>query len=77
MERAEYLKLCQFNAVYPKTKKVKYDKWEFYPKSYILSYDKKGNPISTAELQSVNAYQSLIYVRLSEVEELVENEAYF
>ena len=69
MERTKYLKLCQLNAVYPKSKKVKFDSDEYYPLKYILSYDKQGQATHTAQIQSVNAGQCHLFVKLSEVEE--------
>ncbi len=69
MERTEYLKLCQLNAVYPKSIKVKFDGDEYYPLKYILGYDKDGSATHTAQIQSVNAEQCHLFVKLSEVEE--------
>ena len=69
MERMDFLKLCQINAVYPKSKKVMHDDIEYYPVEYILGYDKIGEATHTARLRSVNAGQCDLFVRLSEVEE--------
>ena len=69
MERTEYLQLCQLNAVYPKSKKVKFDGDEYYPLKYILSYDKQSQATHTAQIQSVKANQCHLFVKLSEVEE--------
>jgi hypothetical protein len=68
MDRTKYLQLCQLNAVYPKSRKVKFDGDEYYPLKYILSYDKQGQATHTAQIQSVNAGQCHLFVKLSEVE---------
>jgi hypothetical protein len=70
MDRTKYLQLCQLNAVYPKSRKVKFDGDEYYPLKYILGYDKTGQATHTAQIQSVNAGQCHLFVRLSEVEEI-------
>ena len=70
MERTKYLQLCQLNAVYPKSRKVKVDGDEYYPLKYILSYDKQGQATHTAQIQSVKANQCHLFVKLSEVEEI-------
>ena len=70
MERTKYLQLCQLNAVYPKSRKVKFDGDEYYPLKYILGYEKDGSPTHTAQIQSVNAGQCHLFVKLSEVEEI-------
>lgn len=69
MDRAKYLQLCQLNAVYPKSRKVKFDDAEYYPVNYILGYDKTGQATHTAQIQSVNAGQCHLFVKLKEVEE--------
>lgn len=68
MDRTKYLRLCQLNAVYPKSRKVKYDDAEYYPINYILGYDKEGSATHTAQIQSVKAGQCHLFVNLSEVE---------
>ena len=68
MERIEFLKLCQMNAVYPKSRKVIHDDIDYYPIEYILGYDKVGEATHTARLRSVNAGQCDVFVRLKEVE---------
>ena len=70
MQRDIFLKLCQINAVYPKSKKVKYDGHEYYPIHYILGFDKAGQARHTAEIESANASQCHMFVKLSEVEEI-------
>ena len=69
MDITKYLQLCQLNAVYPKSRKVKFDGDEYYPLKHILSYDKQGQATHTAQIQSVNAGQCHLFVKLSEVEE--------
>lgn len=68
MERTEYLKLCRLNAVYPKSRKVKFNGDEYYPVKYILGFDKEGSATHTAQIQSVNSGQCHLFVKLSEVE---------
>ena len=70
MDRTKYLQLCQMNAVYPKSRKVKFDGDEYYPVNYILGYDKTGQATHIAQIQSVNAGQCHLFVKLSEVEEI-------
>lgn len=70
MDRMKYLQLCQLNAVYPKSRRVKFDDAEYYPVNYILGYDKTGQATHTAQIQSVNAGQCHLFVKLSEVEEI-------
>ena len=70
MDRTKYLKLCQLNAVYQKSKKVKYDGHEYYPIHYILGFDKAGQARHTAEIEGANASQCHMFVKLSEVEEV-------
>ena len=72
MERTKYLQLCQLNAVYPKSRKVKFDGHEYYPVNYILGYDKTGQTTHTAQIKNVKAGQCHLFVRLSEVEEIEE-----
>ena len=72
MDIMKYLQLCQLNAVYPKSRKVKFDGDEYYPLKYILSYDKTGQATHTAQIQSVKAGQCHLFVKLSEVEESEE-----
>lgn len=68
MDRTKYLQLCQLNAVYPKSRKVKYVGNDYYPINYILGYDKEGNATHTAQIESVKAGQCHLFVNLSEVE---------
>ena len=70
MDRTQYLKLCKLNAVCQKSKKVKYDGHEYYPIHYILGFDKAGQARHTAEIESANASQCHMFVKLSEVEEV-------
>ena len=70
MDRTKYLQLCQLNAVYKKSKKVKYDGHEYYPVNYILGFDKAGQARHTAEIESAKADQCHMFVKLSEVEEV-------
>ena len=53
----------------PKVKKGQIDGDEYYPVNYILGYDKTGQATHTAQIQSVNAGQCHLFVKLSEVEE--------
>ena len=69
MDITKYLQLCQLNAVYPKSRKVKFDGDEYYPVNYILGYDKTGKATHTAQIQSVSAGQCHLFVKLKEVEE--------
>lgn len=70
MDRTKYLQLCRINAAYPKSRKVKYDGYEYYPVNYILGFDKAGQARHTAEIESANASQCHMFVKLSEVEEV-------
>lgn len=53
MERKKYLQLCQQHAAGWDVM-VYYNSRGYYPKAYILSFDKFGNPIHSAVLIEKN-----------------------
>jgi hypothetical protein len=68
MDRTKYLQLCQLNAVYPKSKKVKHKGVFYYPKKRVIGFDNSGKEVIVAWMQSVTAGQCDVFVKLSEVE---------
>lgn len=69
MDRKEYLKLCQQNAIGEAMKKVRFDGIEFYPFAYQMTFDGKGNPQNVAILKDIKA-NSHTLAKLEKVEEL-------
>lgn len=67
MDRKEYLKICQQNAIGKVMKKVRFDGIEFYPFAYQMSFDSEGNPQNIAVLKDVKA-NSVCYAKLEKVE---------
>ncbi len=55
IDRNRYLSLCQKNAVFPGAVKVIYKDAEYYPVSYLMWFDKKGNPQNAAILHDVKS----------------------
>ena len=79
MQRNLYLQLCQKCSVLPSgicgikenvpdELKVIYNGIAYYPVSYELSFDDKGNSIHTAILKDLKA-NSLLYCELENIEE--------
>ncbi len=73
MDKLDYLRLCQKNAVYPKSVVVAYNGDSYYPLERVEWFTKKGEMELSAVLQSVKS-NSIIRCRVKEVEN-VENES--
>ena len=73
MDKLDYLRLCQRNAVYPKSVVVAYNGDLYYPLERVEWFTKKGEMELSAVLQSVKS-NSIIRCRAKEVEE-VKNES--
>lgn len=82
MQRDIFLQLCQKVSVFkngisgikenvPDELKVIYNGIAYYPVSYELSFDDKGNVIHTAILKDLKA-NSLLYCRLEDVKECLK-----
>lgn len=82
MQRDIFLQLCQKVSVLkngisgikenvPDELKVIYNGIAYYPVSYELSFDDKGNVIHTAILKDLKA-NSLLYCRLEDVKECLK-----
>ena len=69
MDRKEYLKLCQQNAINTTKTKVRFNDIEYYPYAYEMYFDGKGNALNTAILKDLKA-NSVTYVSLEKVEEM-------
>ena len=71
IERKRYLELCQMNAVNPESAKVMCDKYgEYYPKSYTIDFNDKGETIHYCTLKDLkaNCLVSAFLCDLKEVE---------
>ena len=52
-DRNLYLRLCQRNAVYPRSVFAEYDGLKYYPTSLDISFDKDGKTRNSAVMESV------------------------
>lgn len=68
MDKLDYLRLCQRNAVYPKSVAVAYNGDLYYPLERVEWFNKKGEIELSAVLQSIKS-NSIIRCRVQEVEE--------
>ncbi len=66
IERKRYIELCQKNAVYHNSVIVYYQGVKYYPISYLMWFDKKGNVQNTAILHSIKS-RSYMQVKLLDV----------
>jgi hypothetical protein len=65
-DRNLYLRLCQRNAVYPKSVVAEYNGVKYYPTSLNISFDKDGKTMNSAVMESVIG-NSQIQCNLSDV----------
>lgn len=72
-DRNLYLRLCQRNAVYPKSVVAEYDGVKYYPTSLNISFDKDGKTRNSAVMESVIG-NSQIQCNLSDVAYLDKTE---
>ena len=71
IERNTYLKLLQKNMVYPMSVKVWYEGNEYYPLSYIMWFNHKGETQNSAEIMSVKS-KTVVRARLLDIGEKKE-----
>lgn len=67
IDRKKYLELCQKNAVFKNSIKVKYKGFDYYPMSLEIWFDNKGTTQNSAVLEEINS-RSVTYCKLSEVD---------
>ncbi len=67
MDKTEFLKLCQQNAVKPNSVKVRCGGIEYYPVERVVWFDKNGNTQISVVLQEVKS-KCVIRARLQDVE---------
>ena len=69
MNRNDFLKLCQQNAKYPKSVKVKSEGIIYYPYALKICFNNSGETLNLAILKDTKA-NSITYADVKEVEEL-------
>lgn len=66
IERNDYLRLLQKNMVDPESVKVLYEGNEYYPLSYIMWFNHKGETQNSAEIMSVKT-RTVVRARLFDI----------
>lgn len=72
IEPKKYLEYCQVNSVFPKTKKLKHDEAEYYPKKLLIGFSVHGDVEYSAIMDGVVGNVT-VQARLKELRE-VDNE---
>lgn len=69
IDRKRYLEICQINAIYPNSKKVKIMETEYFPQKLVIWFDKQGKTKNTCRMIDACA-RSVIESDINEIEEI-------
>lgn len=69
IERKKYLEMCQKNAIYPNSIKVRAAQAEYFPQKLVIWFDKDGKTKNTCRMLDINA-RSVIELDIGEIEEI-------
>lgn len=69
IEPKKYLEYCQVNSVFPKTKKLKYDGAEYYPRKLLIWFSTHGDVEYSAIMDGIIGNVT-VQARLKELREV-------
>ena len=69
IDRKTYLEMCQKNAIYPNSIKVKKAETEYFPQKLVIWFDKQGKTKNTCRMLDIHA-RSVIESDINEIEEI-------